>query len=1089
MLLPAVMAQSLKRKHFLVTVASITALLLKLQIVLSSALFQTTTMTITRPSEIHLADSFAVRSLDDVGDDFEIDPSGNARYAGAVRATAEGIRNFGLQPPFGASDICAYQTFYPASGEGDSSSQRATVNSPLTAVVDGLFMETECLKAEDISLSQPDGETIDFSIKFEGCNTILRKTWKNQRPNQWTNRGAWDSPRVEENDKPCPSLPQKHPQRLFFTFDAACHVEMNNTTIAECTVAGAVLCAGYSFVSEVQVVDDGIKPSVISINGLGSRTPFNMDPWAILETQREGALSTSGIENAPDLSVQLGLDAWPLDLYSGVVLNGTDDFSVLFNSTTLDEAAKFVFAYLGPMTSHTYSRNPEDSWSGGTLAQQEITLQVNLAACTAAIALAATCLCGALFALSCPRNLAKPGHRDPMTLMGLAVFVQSKTQSRGSLHEDPPADFMSTASKLAWSHCDFTPLVQRLWTRGLFLVFVSGLAVSLGIALGRSRDNDGLAVVPKDGYISASWQSVPALVMLIISLYSASLAVSVRSLSVITQLSKKPCYAAEFDETPLDMLGVPALIYSWRHSMPAATLLQSVAMICAFLPIMSSGLFTPEPVPGRQKVTIQQESWFVDSGEIDTRELAHSSAREVVRTLNLIKSRSSLTFPDNTYANLLFPSFTINDGVWGSSRSASMVLPAARLTPSCERLDADEFDFVNTTDNTLNFRRNATCPGTGGVLSYGAPISHSIPETLYLGCVAESHRDAAFSLDERCRNSTNRDNEQEAPWKLYTYIWGKMRNASLPGGDAFDHLAVWECNYTWTEVATTLNVVYSNGSTSIDHDDPPVVDGSDAHASWEPTFGVPHLPPVRPPYEYRGTPAGETIDGVFPEIPLHEYLARQFRLLMRPFGPMDVEDLGNPAKDDQMLETLHSDLAFSLAQLANIEKRSSLDESVVVPSEHRSIRPFNATLVDSQQYRLVQDEGVTIAIVTILCLVVLIHASAILSELYPRLPQSWALVVGRGNVAPPRFNTVGMMDVLLRDSNVGQVLSPHAHRMSEQELRQHLDGTQFQVGFFHSVVDHLDVYTLGALNDENFVFKGAGLDVDARNSTPDSNVH
>lgn len=50
------------------------------------------------------------------------------------------------------------------------------------------------------------------------------------------------------------------------------------------------------------------------------------------------------------------------------------------------------------------------------------------------------------------------------------------------------------------------------------------------------------------------------------------------------------------------------------------------------------------------------------------------------------------------------------------------------------------------------------------------------------------------------------------------------------------------------------------------------------------------------------------------------YVQPQFSNIIEPYGPITLEDLMDPDREDQILELLYSTLAFAAAQLAKLEQ-------------------------------------------------------------------------------------------------------------------------------------------------------------------------
>jgi hypothetical protein len=84
------------------------------------------------------------------------------------------------------------------------------------------------------------------------------------------------------------------------------------------------------------------------------------------------------------------------------------------------------------------------------------------------------------------------------------------------------------------------------------------------------------------------------------------------------------------------------------------------------------------------------------------------------------------------------------------------------------------------------------------------------------------------------------------------------------------------------------------------------------------------------------------------------------------------------------LQALRWDLGFPVAQLGKSDDCLGSDgesDSEHGPSTYNYLRPFNITQIDYQNYRLLQEESVTIMIVSISSLVLVAPASGYMDDL------------------------------------------------------------------------------------------------------------
>lgn len=1062
MLLPVVLLRSLKNRHYMVAIASATTLLLKAQIVLSSSIFELVNVRADIPVEARALDSFGLRS----DGAYEI-----AIADSELMASVDGVRHFGMALPFGVSESCAYQTFAPPPQEG-SSSGRPSIDMPLVAVVDGLFMESECLKLESYTSDIDDGPSgqsgIRFELKFERCDATISKRFPS------ATRSLWDMQPLPEDDRPCASLPQDNPQWLYL----AAHFVASDDEKPRVDGFGAALCSSHSWLSKVEVFDDGLTPQLTAAASQTTNTTFYRDPLYILTN----TVTWNSGKTTPRGAVIVGL-------YRGYMNKDLDmeDTSV-YDSSLLSEAVMAMTDHFGPFLAHTTLRKPKESLLQASFVEHQDKLQVNLGVCIAVIVLCAVCLISASFTLWSARKVSGTCHRDPMTLLGLVATTLSNSRVRG--HLDDSMSTIDSSREESWSQGMYIPVVLRQLVRTLFYLYALGLLISVGLTLRSSRLYDGLLTVGDSSYVSLLWQTVPALAMLIVSLYSSSVDTSLRSLATISTASVRPCQSRDLDESLLDMIGFRALVASCKRRLLPVASMQVVAMVCTFLPILSSVLFSLERVPGAQQITLIQESWFGDMNRTEDDYLRASRIRDTLGKLNMIKNRSNFTYPPSTYADLLFPTFTLEESLWGPGMSASVAIPAAKLTPSCERLSSDEYDIAPLPKSLLylethiKISQNYTCPGSNEIRNLSTVFyeGRGAEDDAHFGTTFESPRQSGFLHSESaCNDSSSWPSEPlaEPPWRLVAHIWGKLSPA---GNDNFQHIAspkfeslvVWECNYTWAEVITDMNVLYSNGEVRIDHDSPPKPRDSDDPRPWEPPFRIPKFDADDD--GHGGSVFSVPFGG---EALFVRNLDNRFRSIIEPSGPLAIEDLADPDREDQILQALHSDMGFAAAQLANLESRLGLDEqSESSPSHHGFLRPVNATVVDGERHRLVQNHGVSIAMMTILSLVCLIHLWGLVSGLYRRIrrissQRPWLLDIGVKGLAPPQFGTIEATHRLLDGSNIASVLPPDAHMMQARELQSQLAGRQFRLGWFYDTIKRSDVYTLGVLDDDELEFKGA----------------
>lgn len=1075
MLPPVAWYQSLKRRHFLVFIAVSTTALLKVQVVLAASLFQLAVVNSVHQVDVQTFDSFAVS-----------DTSRNGSQAGSI-ANVQALDNFDMRLPFGVADDCAYQTFMTRQDETNEWS-RPTMDTPVTAVVDGLFTNMSCVPVKDCSMSRPnvDGGRVNISLDFAECDkpfdmripiTTLNPQF---RPTNlfWGMTHESNNGIVEEWCKPASgeALPLLY-YGVHFTGSPS------NASEPAIDACAATLCSSKTWVTPVQVVDDGISENVTFVEagqgGSEDKTvPFEgYDPWlAMNRAVLNGDYFTAGTQFR-------GPVKW---LFDKTGKKAEDDDLSVYSSDLLRDAVEQEINAHNPMLAHYQLRQESQDTVSGSRTIPSNRLKIRPGIGIAVITLSAVAAIAALIMCWQAREMAELYSRDPATLLGSLTVAHDDDD----YFEKVARPLMATidARKEMWTDCTYSPMVLQPWYRSLLVLYALGLIVSLAVTLQNSNRDSGLANVDhENAWLPLLYQSLPALAMLGMSLYASSSDIAIRGLSSHISLTARQSPASVLDRSLLDMLGIRALVLSVLYKLPAVTLSQILAIACGFLPIMSSVLFQPELVPEAVVIQAEQQSWFgfapwtVEGGN---QEVVNAN-REGLAALGLMRnlSSSNFTYPRNTYNDLVFPSLKIDESSLQEGRkSVNLTIPAAKLYPSCVKLSKPN-DYEITPRNwteeqvfyDITFTQKRSCPdGTErnytDYLSLGAATVRD--GWALFGDIASSPDNA----EEACGFAQPVESELQRAWRLQTYVWGNF----TAEGMKFEHLSAWRCNYSWIEVPTHVNLVPVDGDLQIDHMNPPVQDSSNLQP-WEPPFSI-------PAFERQLTKLVPNIDvGVAAAFGL----INQYRSILAPFGQLSLESFNDADQDKAILDALSANLGFGLGQLANLESRLGLNEtSGTEPRFHGDLPPIEATIIDHGRYRLIQDGTVTKVIIVILAVHAAANVWALISFLVRRLSpgagrKPWLLDIDLQGLAPAGFSSFAMTEALLRSSNILYDLPENAHLLPAKNLRKYLDGKEFKLGWFFDTRTGKPELTVGALDDETFVFIG-DTDKDGRSETSGS---
>ncbi|KAL0936865.1 uncharacterized protein CTRU02_209081 [Colletotrichum truncatum] len=1059
MLSPVILFQSLKRKHFLVFFICIASFLLKLQIVLAPSLYSLASISVTETADIQLHNIFNTSISGSNGTD-------NNPYLIAMA-----LNNFNLSYPFGVNENLAYQTFGTGNG-----TVRGTTDAPLKAVVDGYFSEMQCLQLEDYSIRSTEVDrlgyhTYNFSLKFPGCDTTIPHTssrilWNNSTAKRSRFAGYWGlKPSIPER---CLNLPQQNNQSLYLA--ARLGPSTQNSSQPFLVNVAAVLCTSTSWLSKVEVVDDGVSPKVRVLPNQTNTTVFS-DLWAMISASGVGNMgysATTGVVSGPVAAMKTFRGE---DISTGP--NVTD--ATLYTNEALYNSVMDMSRTLGPLLAHYRRRQDSQSPAHvtGSIALTYDKLMVTqwvcltMAACFAFLSLLISCL------LLVYKRRTAVWYRDPATILGNMIYFRDNPRfaERVVDYKSPSRDH-----PVNWDRSEFTPLVLRTWVRALFAIFTLAVIAGLSSALNISESSDGLATVREDGYMHLLWTSLPALVMLGIALYVSCCDFAFRGLAVLWCLSSRSCSADELDVTLVDMLGLRALYNSLQKRVWTVTLSQLLALMCAFLTTLISVIFTVESIPENNAIQLQQNSWF-GSFELGIGLDGLSSSRrnrDVLSSLLTRQGESELTYPQNTYNELVFP---VLGGLESLDTSPNMTvkatIPAAKLQSTCTKLLPNEYrvSIKNWTEETTyyegDFRQPYTCPnGKQGNVSDSITLSaatHKLGLSYFASVFASPGN--LGELNTTCQLGLSPNYTLYSSYRVQTYAWGLYSNEKKD----FEYLSLWKCNYTWVEIPTTVNLAPVKGKYVLDPDAPPQPDVSNSKP-WVPTLEVPHL---NNKFHTRG------VGNAFPQSivrdPLAGQMDEQFTVLIEPYGRFPLTAFNDTSQEDGILKDLRRNYAFLSAQLVNLENRYNMTESSWdSPPPAGGLPAVNAVITNHGRRRLVQNPTITYVLIGIIAVVALANIWALCSALTRRLVgRSWLFDMEVKGLAPDGFHSMAAMGSLLQGSNVANHLPESTELLSSDELHGRLSGLNFRLGWFQKAMGQESVYTIGVEGDDGLQYLGS----------------
>lgn len=1068
MLLPAVLFRSVRNGDFLVFVSTITSILLKVQIVLSSSIFYSNLVPRSEDVTVQIRDSFS-KTVNTTNDGSRVNP---ADYLNA-------LMTFDMPLHFGLGLNGSYKLFSVATEEEEAQSGLG-FGEKLTVTVDFLSAEAQCLLLSNwiVSKNSSAGEhaenRLNVDFRFDECDEPV------QVPFRLTEEDEGRRYHLQGLDKTrvrCSGLPSN--QHFLYGWVNVTTNGRDNSSEPQVENCSAVVCSSSMSVSPTRIIDNGVFQNV-SEPPL-ERQRFDVDPWDVI-TQfsayrfwEEGDASASEGNMFTSRSSGFG---------GNFIFNSKSEWN---DNQYLQGLVEHFVRQFVPIAVHFQMRTDDQSETVGTRDFTVARLHVQSGVTYSMAAISTLCAGFAVYATLHSRSDTQYYSRDPATLLGSMLVLRKQhndlRQTSGTLEENHAGIW-----KRSWSKPAASPLVLSFGLRIGLVCYDFVLKAALLSTLRISQTRNGLAHFDDgNNYAPLAWQILPTAMLLLVTLYSTSSDFAIRNIALLSDLSTKARRSSEIDISLLDTLGGKALFRAISLAVPAVVVSQSLASLCGFLPILGSMLLIPEATPEIVNIQIPERDWF---GTFLI-EGIHSGYSSQMRRLFPMSNFANFTSAPDTYSDLLFPKIFAHDLEWEQGDSLQLTLTAARIAGDCQPLSTEQYYLSNamiterSSDIVSTLYQTFTCPN-GEERSINVTLGDSRTENdrdnIYVGNSIVSPANPLISHRECSQEDF--DSGGIPPWLVQTYVWGEVPHPY----ESFSSLSVWECNYTWVEVEA--DVEYYWGLVAVLNQTVPPRIRYTGHAPrlYEPPFTVPMMEGTIPmmgsvPTREDTVPMMEdefVLEDVSQEQRVTLGLDEQFSRIVEPFGSLSLDALGDTTRDEEVLKALHSLFAFAAAQVASTYQRMSYaDKSDVYPFEkaYKDRRVFNGTLSRNTRQTIVQEADITYVTITILSIFVVVHSWAIISELWHRFfgrstLRPWLLDLELKGVAPPECNSLVLIESLLEGSNYNRVLPENAHLMPSIELHEHLQGKRFQLGWFHNLETGEDIYTIGVLNEGNMVYKG-----------------
>ncbi|KAK3312733.1 hypothetical protein B0H66DRAFT_379885 [Apodospora peruviana] len=621
------------------------------------------------------------------------------------------------------------------------------------------------------------------------------------------------------------------------------------------------------------------------------------------------------------------------------------------------------------------------------------------------------------------------------------IALQTSAPEPEQIGIAPENGVIMTMSRPRAGLSNYDPWASWTSIRIIGCVILAAAVITLASLLQLSVSHGGLGPVPNQNNIQYLWTALPTFLMALVSLYLSTYSSLVRSLTPFSIVNHAIPYNRSAGRDFIDDVGFRTSLHAiYTRRWPVLCVIVSVCL-AEFLTVFTGTLYKPTLVPQKHDVRIQQVSWLDTGRHIDTNTTAvidtdSSAYKGQTETLIMINNQS---FPAWTYEDLIFPNFTLVEEAAMSTAglgNQTIVATVVALRPQLDcrlYLDAQipHDDPCGATSQA--FSEDATLSGTWEVDDKAWTDSYI--DLLSCGRYRED-------FNPNCQN-------------ILSYGWGS-RDAS---NQSFSAALV--CNQSL--VTLDVTVAWKNQDLVIDETHPPIPNEATARnypysfltCDIETFVGMNHLPLGD------AGPNGVVI-GSRNETHLLDNLF--WRTLTWSKWGIPREYIRSPEHAEEVAEAVkfqHRMLMAHFVSQRNTTRKSFDQASSFDQYIPPSPTPITAILTDYTSLRLTQNANSTYFVVSLLASIGLLMAASLWAT-RPSLPKNPMSILS--------------MASYLADSNVFDYLGGQRDRgwPEEKDLERLFHDKRFAMGWFldkRAPVSR-SVYTIGVLGDPRFPFGG-----------------
>ncbi|KAF3940892.1 hypothetical protein ABW19_dt0200430 [Dactylella cylindrospora] len=259
------------------------------------------------------------------------------------------------------------------------------------------------------------------------------------------------------------------------------------------------------------------------------------------------------------------------------------------------------------------------------------------------------------------------------------IFPQSGHKRR---YSDEVERFNADKPRASW----WKPIGLQWWVISPLVIFPIAIIVVLEVLYRISERNNGLAVIPVDGYIHYTWVYVPALTMVLLVTTFNMVDYATRSIAPYQAMRLESATASRgILYNPAGKLTLPALWYAIKERHITVIATTFAVLIAPVLTISVSGLYFSRLVSHVSTLSVEQATWF-NSSQL---EYSVNTTDNIIS--NLIIS-GNLSYPTWTYEDLAFAELVLpNNTVEEAADAVTLEIPAIRPLLNCTIVPRDRY--------------------------------------------------------------------------------------------------------------------------------------------------------------------------------------------------------------------------------------------------------------------------------------------------------------------------------------------------------------------------------------------------------------